>query len=169
MNALIPASLKIWWRSRAPRERRFLSGLAAFVLAASLAQGLWSAHQSRQKLRHQIPQLRLQLETLKQQAGDLRALQAQAITPPPSTATLQATAATLLHQAGLEFEAQQLQAEGPRLLRLRADLPFDRWVEAAAALQRSAQLRLLRVRIEAIEGSPGKVRLDAQFALPDLN
>ncbi len=166
---LLPAPLKTWWQTRAPRERQFLSGLAIFLLCALLIQGLWSAHQARTRLRQQVPQLRMQLETLKRQAGDIRTLQAQAITPPPATATLQETAATLLRNTGLEFNPQQLQAEGPRLLRLRADLPFDRWIEATATLQRSAQLRLLRARVDLLEGSPGNARIDAQFALPDLN
>lgn len=164
---LLPPPLKIWWQTRAPRERLFLAGLALFLAFALLVQMLWSAHQARNRLRQQVPQLRMQLETLQRQAGDIRTLQAQAITPPPDTATLQSTAATLLRNAGLNLDPQQLQAEGPRLLRLRADLPFDRWVEASSALQRNARLRLTRARIDLIEGSPGTVRIDAQFALPD--
>ncbi|MBP9800217.1 MAG: type II secretion system protein M [Sterolibacterium sp.] len=161
------APLLAWWQTRAPRERRFLASLALFLCVAVLLQGLWSAHQARQRLHQRLPQLQQQLDTLQKQAADLRTLQAQAITPPPAPTALLTTGSALLSNAGLPLQAGQLQAIGPRLLQLRAEVPFDTWIAAVGTLQRSAQLRLLRGQVEAIDGSPGRVRVDVQFALPE--
>ncbi len=159
--------LHAFWQTRAPRERRFLAALGAFLAVALLADGLWSSHQARGRLRQQLPQLQQQLDTLQRRAVDIRALQAQPVNPTaPENALLQ-TATTLVRNAGLNPGPGQLQAEGPRRLRLRGDLPFDRWLEAVAALQRGAQLRLVQCKVEAVAGTAGQVRIDALFALPD--
>lgn len=161
------ALLQAIWQTRAPRERTFLAALGIFLVCALLAQSLWSAHQARARLRQQLPLLQQQLDTLQKQAGDIRALQGQPLTPAPATAALLSTATALMRNAGLNLTPAQLQAEGPRQLRLRAELPFDRWLDGVGALQRNAQLRLLQGKVEAIDGSPGQVRIDALFALPE--
>ncbi|MBI5920545.1 MAG: type II secretion system protein M, partial [Betaproteobacteria bacterium] len=63
----------------------------------------------------------------------------------------------------------QLQLEGPRQVRLRAPLPFDRWLEWVALLQRDTRLRLVQCRVDAADAAnpPGVVRIDALFALPE--
>ncbi len=160
----------ILWRARAPRERIFLAALAAFVGIALLIQGLWSAHSARSRLHLQIPQLRMQLETLQRQSGDIRQMQAQPASPPSQEGAALLTAATsAARNTGLTLLANQLQLEGSRQLHLRATLPFDRWLEWVAALQRDARLRLVHCRIDTSEGagSLGQARIDALFALPD--
>jgi type II secretory pathway component PulM len=163
-NKLQP--LLLLWQSRAPRERLFLSTLALFIVIALLAQGLWSAHQARNRLHRQLPQLQQQLDTLQQQATALRALQSQPMQPPANTGNLLQTATTLASNAGLVLTPGQLQAEGPHQLRLRATLPFDRWLDTVAALQQNAQLRLTQARISP-EATPGQVNIDALFSLPE--
>jgi general secretion pathway protein M len=163
--ASLAAPLAAFWQARNPQEHRWLLGLGLFICLALLADGLWSAHHARQRLRQQIPALEQQLATLQRQAGDLRALQSQPVTlAPPSTALVE-QAATVLQAAGLPVAANQLAAEGPRQLRLRATLPFDRWIDATADLQRNAQLRLVQCQVDTV--SPGQARIDALFALPE--
>lgn len=172
MKRLLQPLLALW-QTRAPRERQFLAGLALFVVAAALAQGLWSAHAARTRLHKQIPQLRQQFETVQRQAGDIRQMQGQpAALAAQEGAALLTSATTAARNAGLPLTAAQIQNEGPRQLRLRATLPFDRWLEAVAALQKNARLRLIQCRIDAPEGTggsdtEGQARIDALFALPD--
>ncbi|MBP9713761.1 MAG: type II secretion system protein M [Sterolibacterium sp.] len=154
------------WQSRAPRERQFLAALGIFILAALLAQGLWSAHQARLRLHRQIPLLQQQLDTLQQQAAAIRALQSQPLQPPAHAGSLLQTATTLASHTGLTLTSGQLQAEGARQLRLRASLPFDRWLDVVATWQQNAQLRLIQLKLSP-EPTSGQVSIDALFALPD--
>lgn len=154
------------WQSRALRERQFLAALGIFILTALLAQGLWSAHQARLRLHRQLPQMQQQLDTLQQQSAAIRALQSQPVQPPANSGSLLQTALTLANNAGLGLAAGQLQAEGPRQLRLRASLPFDRWLDVVAAWQQNAQLRLIQLKLNP-EATSGQVSIDALFALPD--
>ena len=171
MKPLIENLLGLW-RSRAPRERTFLGGLAAFLVVALLAQGLWLANSARSRLHRQIPQLRLQLANVERQSGEISQLQAQPASPTPQDgAALLSAATTAARSVGLTPAVAQMQLEGPRLLRLRATLPFDSWLEWVAALQRDARLRLVSCRIdapaEAAGSAVGQAKIDALFALPD--
>ncbi|MBI3523658.1 MAG: type II secretion system protein M [Betaproteobacteria bacterium] len=165
--------LRSLWAARQPRERSFLMALAAFVALALLLQGLWSAHSARVRLHNQIPQLRLQVATLQRQAGEIRQLQSLPASPAAQEGNALLTAAiAAARTTGLVLAANQLQLEGPRQLRLRANLPFDQWLEWIAALQRDAHLRLILCRIEGADeaapgGMPGVVKIDALFALPE--
>lgn len=163
----LAARLRAFWALRRPREKAFLIVLAIFVGAALLAQGLWASHQARARLKKQVPQLRQQVETLQRKAADLQQLRAQQPNPAPTEGNGLLTAAVAsAHAAALPEAAKQLQLEGPGRLRLRASLPFDRWLEWAAALQRDGRIRLVTCRIEAAE-APGSARIDALFSLPE--
>jgi len=155
------------WAERQPRERRFLVALAIFIIIALLLQGLWSANSDRSRLRKRIPELRLQVETMQRQAGEIRQLQAQ-VKPPPATvvegAPLLAAANAAAKSVGLT--GAQLQLEGPRQIRLRATLPFDRWLEWLALVQRESRLRLIHAQVERDE-APGTAKIDALLALPE--
>lgn len=179
MNALLNplrerlSAFRTLWSSRQPRERVFLVALAAFVAIALLLQGLWSAHAARTRLHKQVPQLRQQAELVQRQAGEIRQLLAQPASPAAQEGpALVAAAIAASRSTGLTLTAAQLQLEGPRQLRLRANLPFDQWLEWVAALQRDARLRLIHCRIDGLEGAdavnlPGVVKIDALFALPE--
>ena len=157
------------WAERQPRERRFLIALAVFVATALLIQGLLTASSERARLHKKIPQLRLQAETMQRQAGEIRQLQAQASIAGATAldgASLLAAASTAAKTGGLALAASQLQLEGPRQIRLRATLPFDRWLEWIAAVQRDSRLRLIRCQIESAD-SAGLVKIDALLAVPE--
>ncbi len=159
--------LQSFWAGRRPRERALLAALAVFVAFALLAQVLWSSHQARQRLRKQIPQLEQQVETLQRKAADLQQLKSKPPTAAPAEGNaLLAMAVSAADAAGLREAAPQLKLEGPRRLRLRATLPFDRWVEWTAALQRDGQVRLVSCRIQA-SATQGAADIDALYALPD--
>lgn len=161
--------LRAAWAERQPRERRFLVALAAFVALALLIQGLWSASSERARLHKKIPQLRLQAETMQRQAGEIRQLQAQTNVTGATAlegASLLAAANTAAKTGGLGLAASQLQLEGARQVRLRAALPFDRWLEWIAAVQRDSRLRLIRCQIDSADGA-GMVKIDALLALPE--
>lgn len=159
--------MRAFWGARQPREKAFLIVLTIFLGAALLAQGLWASHQARTRLKKQIPQLRQQVETLQRKAADLQQLRAQPPNPAPSEGSgLLAVAVASAHAAALPEAATQLQLEGPGRLRLRATLPFDRWLGWAAALQRDGRIRLVSCRIEAAE-APGSAKIDALFSLPE--
>lgn len=166
-------SLRSLWAARQPRERTFLIALAAFVGIALLIQGLWSANAARTRLHRQIPQLRQQAEILQRQAGEIRQLLAQPASPAAQEgAALLVAASAATRSTSLTLAPAQLQLEGPRQLRLRASLPFDHWLEWVAALQRDARLRLIHCRIDGVDGAeavntPGVVKIDALFALPE--
>lgn len=158
---------RVLWAARPPREQVLLAALAVFIVAAVLAQLLWASHQARTRLQKQIPQLRHQVETLQRKAADLQQLRAQ---QPTSTqvdrGALLASSAASANAAGLPEIAKQLQQEGPGRLRLRATVPFDRWLAWAAVLQRDVRLGLVSCRIEAAD-APGSVKIDALFSLPE--
>jgi type II secretory pathway component PulM len=167
------ARIRDLWMSRQPRERRFLAVLVAVVACAVLAQGLWSAHAARNRLHRQLPQLRQQAEVLQRQAGEVRQLMAQ-----PANSSFQegpallAQATLAARNTGLAVASAQLHLEGPRQVRLRANVPFDRWLDWVATLQRDARLRLINCRVDAADAAsggypPGVVRVDALFALPE--
>jgi len=167
MALVAPARLRAFWAARLPRERAFLIVLAIIVGAALLAQGLWASHQARARLKKQIPQLHRQVETLQRRASDLQQLRAQQPDPAPiSAAGLLAAAVASANAAALPEAAKQLQQEGPGRLRLRATLPFDRWLEWVAALQREGRVRLVSCRVETSD-SPGSAKIDALFSLPE--
>ena len=173
MRTQTSTRLRALWHSRQPRERRFLTLLAAVVGCALLAQGLWSAHAARARLQRQLPQLRQQAEVLQRQAGEVRQLLAQPVgSAVPEGAPLLAAANLAARSAGLTLAPTQLQLEGPRQVRVRANLPFDRWLEWLTLLQRDARLRLVQCRVDGAEAPaganpPGVVRIDALFALPE--
>lgn len=167
------ARLHALWMARQPRERRFLAALAVVVAIAVLAQALWSAHSARARLHRQLPQLRQQAEVLQRQTGEVRQLLAQpAISALQEGPALLAAATLAARNSGLVLAPAQLQLEGPRQVRLRANVPFDRWLEWVAALQRDARLRVINNRIDATDvagaaSPPGMVRVDVLFALPE--
>lgn len=169
MNFLTP--LRAFWQARQPRERQFLTVLAAVVGVALLAQGLWSAHAARGKLHRQLPQLRQQAEVVQRQAGEVRQLLTQPVAQTVQEgAPLLAAATQAARTLGLTVAAPQLQLEGARQVRVRANLPFDRWLEWVALLQRDARLRLVQCRVDSADAAanpPGVVRIDALFALPE--
>ncbi|TRZ89404.1 MAG: type II secretion system protein M [Rhodocyclaceae bacterium] len=165
--------LRAMWMARQPRERRFLAVLALVVATAVLAQALWSANAARARLHRQLPQLRQQAEVLQRQAGEVRQLLAQ-----PASSALQegsallATTTLAARNSGLVLAPAQLQLEGARQVRLRANVPFDRWLEWVAAMQRDARLRVINCRVDATDvagaaSPPGMVRVDVLFALPE--
>lgn len=167
------ARIRDLWMSRQPRERRFLTVLAAVVACAVLVQGLWSAHAARTRLHRQLPQLRQQAEVLQRQAGEVRQLMAQPVSSSfQEGPALLAQATLAARNTGLTLAPAQLQLEGARQVRLRANVPFDRWLEWVATLQRDARLRLVNCRVDAADiasggNSSGMVRIDALFALPE--
>ena len=156
------------WAERQPRERRFLLALAAFVGCSLLIQGVWTARSETGRLRKQVPQLRLQAETMQRQASEIRQLQAQAKSAGATLegAALLAAAGTAAKVGELNLAANQLQLEGARQIRLRATLPFDRWLDWTATVQADFRLRLIRCQIDSSDKS-GLVKIDALLALPD--
>lgn len=159
--------MRAFWGARQPRERAFLIALTIFLGTAFLAQGLWASHQARTRLKKQIPQLRQQVEILQRKAADLQQFRAQPPNPAPTEGSGLLTAAVAsAHAAGLPGAATQLQLEGPGRLRLRATVPFDRWLGWAAVLQRDGRIRLVSCRIESA-GVPGAAKIDALFSLPE--
>lgn len=159
--------LRAAWAERQPRERRFLVVLGIFLATALLLQGLWSAQSDRMRLRKRIPELRLQVETMQRQAGEIRQLQAQVKLPAAAVvegAPLLAAANTAAKSLGLA--GAQLQLEGMRQIRLRATLPFDRWLEWVALVQKESRLRLIHAQVDRGE-NPGTAKIDALFALPE--
>jgi type II secretory pathway component PulM len=159
--------LHAFWAGRQAREKAFLLALTLFLAVALLAQLLWSSHHERARLAKQIPQLAQQVETLQRKADDLRQLKSQ---PPVSVSAegnaLLGAMVAAAKAAGLPEAGAQLQLEGARKVRLRGTLPFDRWLQWTAALQRDAQVRLVSCRIQAA-GAPGSATIDALFALPE--
>jgi general secretion pathway protein M len=160
--------LRAAWAARQPRERLFLVALAIFIAGALLVQGVWSARNDSARLRKQIPQLRMQAEVMQRQANELRQLQAL---PKPASAALEgnallAAAGTAAKVGGLGVAPAQLQLEGPRQVRLRATLPFDRWLEWIAVVQADLRLRLVRCQVDGT-ADPGLVNIDALLAVPD--
>lgn len=162
-------TLRAAWLERQTRERRFLLGLAFVVIAALLAQGLWSAQSERLRWRKKLPELRAQAELMQRQAAEIRQLQAQARPPAAAAqegAPLLAAAVAAARTSGLAPAAPQLRLDGPRQIRLRASVPFDRWLEWLATLQRDARLRLVHCQLEP-GAAAGMVQVDALLALAD--
>ena len=166
MNSIF-TNVRSAWAERQPRERRFLLALGIFIVVALVLQGLWSAQSDRVRLRKKLPELRLQADAMQRQAGEIRQLQTQA--KPPGAAIVEGTAllaATNTAAKNLGLAGAQLQLEGNRQIRLRATLPFDRWLEWLALVQKDSRLRLVHCQVERAE-NPGMAKIDALLALPD--
>ena len=163
----LKAQFTAFWASRQPREQSFLIALAVLVAFALVAQALWSSTQARARLKQQLPQLLQQVEGLQRRANDLQQIKSQPpVALPAEGNALLAAASAAANAVGLPEAVSQMKLEGPRRLRLRATLPFDRWLDWTAALQRDGQIRLLSCRVEAAL-SPGTATVDALFALPE--
>ncbi|MGE5524073.1 MAG: type II secretion system protein GspM [Rhodospirillaceae bacterium] len=159
--------LRHFWACRQPREKTFLITLAVVVALTLFAQLLWSSHQARSRLKKQLPQLQQHVETLQRKAANLQALKAEAAAAAPADGNaLLAMAMSAAETAGIRQIAPQLKLEGPRRLRVRAAVPFDRWLEWTAALQRDGQVRLVSCQVRA-GPTQGIADIDALFALPD--
>ncbi len=159
--------LRAAWAARQPRERRFLLALAIFLAIALILQGLWTAQNDRLRLRKRLPELRLQAETMQRQAGEIRQLQNQVRLPAAAVvegAPLLAAANAAAKSLGLA--GAQLQLEGSRKIRLRATVPFDRWLEWVALVQKESRLRLIHAQVDPGE-NPGTAKIDALFTLPE--
>jgi len=155
------------WAAREPREQRFLVALAVFLGVAMFAQLLWSSHQARERLKKQIPQLQQQVEALQRKSANLQDLKSRPPSAAPAEgAALLAMAVSAAEAAGMKEVAAQIKLEGPRRLRLRAAVPFDRWLAWTAALQRDGQVRLVSCHVQA-SATQGAPDIDALFALPD--
>ena len=159
--------LRNFWAGRQPREKTFLIALGAFIVVALFAQLLWSSHDARDRLKKRIPHLQQQVETLQRKAADLQVLKSQ----PPSAAPVEggvllAMAIRTAEAAGLRDARSQLKLEGPRRVRLRGSVPFDRWLEWISVLQRDGQVRLVSCRVQAT-ATQGAPEIDALLALPD--
>jgi len=166
MNQL-KAQFLVFWAAREPRERTFLVTLVVLVVLALVSQTLWSTYQARTRLRKQIPELAHQVEDLQRKANELQQIKSQppAALPADGNALL-ATATAAANSVRLPEVVSQMKLEGPRRMRVRGALPFDRWLDWTAALQRDGQIRLVSCRIDTGVG-PGTAMIDALFALPE--
>jgi len=156
-----------FWAARQPRERTFLVALALLLALALVSQTLWSSYQARTRLKKQLPELLHQVDDLKRKASELQQIKAQpsAALPADGTALL-ATATAAANAVGLPEVVSQMKLEGPRRLRVRGTLPFDRWLDWTAALQRDGQIRLVSCHVDT-GANRGMATIDALFALPE--
>lgn len=156
-----------FWAARQPRERTFLLTLTVLVALALVSQTLWSSYQARTRLKKQLPELRHQVEDLKQKANELQQIKSQPpVALPADGNALLATATAAANATGLPEVVSQMKLEGPRRVRVRGTLPFDRWLDWTAALQRDGQIRLVSCHVDTATNR-GTVTIDALFALPE--
>lgn len=159
------ASLRRFWTSRTPRQRRWL--MAALMLLAGTLYFwlLLTATQARSRLQQRVGVLQVQALQLDRHADEFEQLQAL-----PSVAwqpgDLQALVqARLQDGSGLNVGDARIEAEGSD--RVRVELPaiaFAQWLEWVEALS-SQRIQLESCQIEALE-SPGMVSISARLIRP---
>jgi len=152
-----------FWSERSGRERAVLLIAAALAISAALYAFLWAPGlAARASLSTTLPRLRAQIEDMRLQRDEIRALRKQ-----PGAASARGDLATLLRAsaAGTAFEksVQRVDALPDGGVQFLAEpVAFDAWLDWLERLQREFGVRLEAGSIRALD-RPGLVRVEARF------
>ena len=151
------ASLSALWDQRNPREKKLLL-CAGVILGAALAyQMIWlPAVNGRDELAAELPQMRVQLAQMTQQASQAQAYKTAASTPVPTGQTLLADLNASLIKQGLP--GAELTVSGRAL---RVDIKnarFSRCITWLDQIRRDDKLQVLELQATPLT-QPGQVSL----------
>jgi len=147
-----------FWKARKASERRALVAMAVVVGLAVLAQILWTAEQSRQRLRRQLPLLAAQVETMRQSVAEWRRLESGGQTSSALSEQRRAEAVRRLAALGGDISGAWL---GPERWRLSGTVAFDAWVLWLGDMQQDFRLSVDRVQLTPL--APGLARIEAEL------
>lgn len=151
-----------FWIQGSPRERWLISGGLGFLLIALLFLYVWQpVVRDRQKLRANLPQLRMSAEQMRLSSAEVARLK----TLPPSVALPNGGVRGAIEESAVAFSLRdsisQVGVEGEgRISISMASAPFDNWVRWIGHLQEQYRIRLESCKVEALP-QPGMVRIKA--------
>jgi len=155
------AKLEEIWKSRTPRERWVITGLAIILIIASYGWFVTSAHQVRTRLHSSMATLRAQAAQLRRDVSEyerLRAAPPVSVTPVDLRILIKSQADAL----GVSRSLVEPEMQGSDQIRVVLNsLPFADWLSFVAAMQMQ-QVRLDNSRIQALP-EPGMVSVTATF------
>jgi len=138
------------WQSLTQNEQKIAGGLVVVVALLLIYSLLWAPGQkARQRLAIAIPQKQAQLALMKQQAGEIAALQSAssiAISNPQNLKATIENSARLYKLAESSFQLEASQ-DGSMALSLDA-VKFNTWIAWMQALQSERHIRLERCQVE---------------------
>lgn len=156
------AGLLAWWRdfwaARKPSERRALMAMAVVVGLAALAQLVWTAEQSRQRLRQQLPAFSAQVEAMRQNLAEWRRLESGGQASVALSDERRKEAERRLAALGGGVSGAWL---GPTQWRLSGTVAFDAWVAWLGEMQQDFRLAVDQAQVTPV--GPGLARIEADL------
>ncbi|GAO34651.1 general secretion pathway protein M [Sulfuricella sp. T08] len=154
-----------FWMQASPMERWLIGGGFGLLLVVVLVFYVWQplVH-DRQKLRANLPQLRVSAEQMRLNAAEVVRLK----TLPSSASMANGGIRGAVENSAAAFKLRdslsQVSVEGDgRISITMATVPFDNWVRWLGHLQEQYRIRLESCRVEALP-QPGMVRIKAVLA-----
>lgn len=152
------------WQSLGARERRVVAfGAIALVVMLGYAAAWRPIARDQARLDEQLPRLRAEAAQLRQAAGEIARLRAQA---PSGTLDGSQLAALLARSAAarrLTGAVVTPAADGQRMQTTFARVALADWIAWADELHRTHRIAVVSTRIVALD-APGLVRIESEFA-----
>lgn len=159
-------TLRNFWESRPPQERRVIVVLAAVFGIALYLLLLQTAHRARKQLGPAVFQLRAEALRLDKSADEIARLRAMPAIVPPETNLRQLMQAQV-DSAGLARSLERIDSgDASQIKVVFGAVPFADWLAWVVTLQKQ-QIRLESSRVEALS-TPGLVSATATFIRPKL-
>jgi type II secretory pathway component PulM len=150
---------RTYWLARSARERLLLGGAAFLTVAAVLYAGIWAPlNRELVSLRRAIPEARIQLATMQQQAAGFNPAQIH----PANNSSMIATVEQQLRELQLQNKVARLDGDGEQRLTLEmTSAPFDLVARLIATLEDSG-MAVARADIERAS-EPGVVHVKLEL------
>jgi type II secretory pathway component PulM len=149
------------WKSRAPRERRMITGLTIILIITLYVSLVTSADRARVQLRSSMVTLRTQAAQFQQDISEHERLRVKPRAPVNSV-DLKILMQTQADALGISRSLAGLETQGSDQVQVVLDsLPFADWLSLVAAMQMQ-QVRLDNGRVQALP-APGMVSVTATF------
>lgn len=154
-----------FWNGRNEREKRILLFCAGFILAAMLYAFIWQpGEKARHRLREDLPQLRANVQRMREEAVEIRKLKKiiPESQPTPKSLKAEIESSSVDHKLRESLSQLAVGNDGKAHLVFNA-VSFDAWIEWLDVLQKESHLRLESSHVRALD-EPGMVRVDATLA-----
>lgn len=164
INPLMNTRLLQFWSACSPAARvawLIMLSIGAAVLYAVL---VYSAEQSRARLKTGISELRVKSADMEKQASEISRLRAMASTATHSGMDFPKTVQALVDSNGLATTAKINHRDAENIELVLGNLPFAQWLAMARSLQ-AQQIRIESCKVEGL-AIPGMVSISATLTRP---
>lgn len=153
-----------FWSTRSPAARVAWLVMLSIGTAVLYAVLVYSAEQSRARLKTGLGELRVKSADMEQQAAEISRLRAAASTAIHSGIDFPKTVQALVDSNGLATTAKISQRDAENIEVVLGNLPFAQWLAMARSLQ-AQQIRIESCKIEGL-AVPGMVSVSATLTHP---